>query len=105
MFFERLQIVCPAGSPPGEADFSLPVTYQLNIMHGEVLAKTRLNFWLYDCRYHFAAKILESGTDFLTFASMPRRSNPNRAMGYARPFKTEKSEAVRQIQKKKAKVV
>lgn len=91
--------------PKGETDYSLPVTYQLNIMHRDVLSRTGLNFRLYDCRHTFATRVLDSGTDLLTLASMLGHSNLNQVMRYAHPSETRKSDAIRQMQKKEAKAV
>ena len=83
----------------------MPVTYQLNIMHRDVLERTGLKFRLYDCRHTFAAKVLDNGTDLLTLASMFGHSNLNQVMCYAHPSETRKRDAIQQMQKKEAKAV
>jgi integrase len=91
--------------PKGEKDYSLPVSYQMNIMHRAALERTNLKFRLYDCRHTFATRVLDSGTDLLTLASMLGHSNLNQVMRYAHPSETRKSDAIQQMQKSEAKAV
>ena len=91
--------------PKGDEDFALPVSYQLNIMHRATLERTGLMFRLYDCRHTFATRVLDSGTDLLTLASMLGHSNLNQVMRYAHPSETRKSDAIQLMQKSEAKAV
>jgi integrase len=90
--------------PKGEKDCELP-TYQLNEQHRETIGKTGLKFRLYDCRHTFATRVLHTGIDLLTLASMLGHSSLDEVMRYAHPSETRKNDAIRQMQKEKAKAV
>jgi integrase len=90
--------------PKGEKDFR-GATYQLNTQHRETLKRVGLKFRLYDCRHTFATRILESGVDLLTLASMLGHSSLDEVMRYAHPSETRKKDAANQMQKRIAKAV
>lgn len=87
------EFIFPKGEKDGE-----PATYQLNEQHRAVLAATGLKFRLYDCRHTFATRMLESGVDLLTLASMLGHSSLDQVTRYAHPSETRKSEAIKNKQ-------
>jgi integrase len=90
--------------PKGETDSAGP-TYELNDTHSETLKRNGLKFRIYDCRHTFATRVLESGIDLVTLASMLGHSNLNEVMRYAHPSETRKKEAADQMQKRITKAV
>lgn len=89
--------------PKGERDGET-ATYQLNNQHWTVLKRTGLKFRLYYYWHTFATRILESGVDLLTPASMLGHSSLDEVMRYAHPSEGRKSEAIQQRQNDKAKI-
>lgn len=80
-------------------------THQLYDQHKTTIDRIKLKFRLYDCRHTFATRILESGIDLLTLASMLGHSSLDEVMRYAHPSETRKSEAIQQLQNGKKKAV
>jgi integrase len=64
-----------------------------------------LKFRLYDYRYTFATRAVESEIDLLTLAHLLGHSRLNEVMRYAHVNETRKNEAIQQMQKKAAKAV
>ena len=90
--------------PRGEKDFA-PATNQLNAQHRTTLNRINLKFRIYDCRHTFATRMLETGTDLLTLASMLGHSSLDEVMRYAHPSESRKQDAAQQMQKRLAKAV
>ena len=90
--------------PKGEKD-GAGATYQLNEQHRETLNRIGLKFRLYDCRHTFATRVLDSGIDLLTLASMLGHSSLAEVIKYAHPSETRKNDVIKQMQKKVAKAV
>jgi len=64
-----------------------------------------LVFRLYDCRYTFATRAVESGIDLLVLSSILGHSNLKMVMRYAHPSEKLKADAIKQIGKREAKAV
>jgi integrase len=83
--------------------------YTINPIHLETVRKLQMKFRLYDCRYTFATRALESGIDLLTLASILGHNSLKMVSRYARPSENHKAEAIRRMEKvkleKKAKAV
>ncbi len=87
-----------------DKDSSEPL-FQINKIHVKTVNRIGLKFRLYDCRHTFATRVLDSGIDLLTLASMLGHSSLNHVMRYAHPSETRKNEAIQQMQRKVAKAV
>jgi integrase len=74
-------------------------------MHLEVITKLKMKFRLYDARHSFATRAVESGTDLLVLSSILGHSNLKMVTRYAHPSESSKAEAIRRIEKRKAKAV
>jgi integrase len=90
--------------PQGERD-GATATKHLNTLHTATLNRIGLQFRLYDCRHTFATRVLESGIDLLTLASMLGHSGLGEITRYAHPSETRKNDAIKQMQKNAAKAV
>ncbi len=90
--------------PKNNADIEAPLL-EINKLHRKTVDRTVLKFRLYDCRHTFATRVLESGIDLLTLASMLGHSSLNQVMRYAHPSENRKNEAIQEMQKRKAKAV
>jgi integrase len=90
--------------PKGEKDYNQPI-YALNDQHTTTVNRINLKFRLYDCRHTFATRVLESGVDLLTLASMLGHSSLDEVMRYAHPSETRKSDAIQMLQSGRAKAV
>jgi integrase len=90
---------------PKNANDSAAPLFQINKIHVKTVNRIGLKFRLYDCRHTFATRVLDSGIDLLTLASMLGHASLNQVMRYAHPSETRKNEAIQQMQKKAAKAV
>jgi integrase len=81
-------------------------TKTLGYFHLKTVRKLGFNFRLYDARHTFATRILETGSDLLTLASLLGHASLKMVMRYAHPPEERKAEAIRQMQiSQKAKAV
>lgn len=80
-------------------------TYTLYRSHLTTVRKLKMKFRLYDCRHTFATRAVESGTNLLVLASILGHSNLDMVSRYAHPSEALKAEAVKRIEKRKAKAV
>jgi len=80
-----------------------PATLTLNKSHLKTVRKLGLNFRLYDYRHTFATRAVESGTDLLVLSSILGHSNLKMVVRYAHPSETLKADAIKRIEKRKAK--
>ncbi len=90
--------------PQNDLDGGL-ATSALNKLHLRTVNKLNLKFRLYDCRHTFATRAVESGIDLLVLASILGHSNLKMIVRYAHPSETLKADAMRHIEKRKAKAV
>jgi integrase len=89
--------------PHNETDGAEPVKV-VNVFHRQAINKLGFKFRLYDCRYTFATRALESGIDLLTLAALLGHANLKMVSRYAHPSEERKAEAIRQMQKRKSKM-
>jgi integrase len=81
------------------------LTRQINDQHTNARTAIGLSFRLYDCRHTFATRALESGVDLLTLAHMLGHASLDQVMRYAHPSESRKSDAIREMEKKRQKAV
>lgn len=79
--------------------------YNWSWHHRQTIDLLKFNFRLYDLRHTFATRVLESGTDLLTLASMLGHSGLGEVTRYAHPSEQRKSDAIKSLAKKPAKAV
>jgi len=80
-------------------------TLTLNKLHLKTVRKLGLSFRLYDARHTFATRAVESGTDLLVLSSILGHSNLKMVVRYAHPPETLKADAMKRMEKGKAKAV
>jgi integrase len=87
--------------PHNDIDGKKPIE-SLNIMHRQVLKKLKLDCRLYDCRYTFATRAIESGVDLLVLASLLGHSSLQMVTRYAHQSENLKTEAIKKMSVAKA---
>lgn len=81
------------------------VTRNLIKEHLETVRALGFDFRLYDTRHTFASRAVESGVDLVVLAAILGHANLKMMMRYVHPSEKHKADAIRQMEKRKAKAV
>jgi integrase len=75
------------------------------VQHIRTVKRIGFKFRLYNCRYTFATRALESGVDLLTLASILGHANLKMVSRYAHPSEERKAEAIRLMKNQRGKSI
>lgn len=79
-------------------------TQPLTYLHLKTVRRLGFDFRLYDCRRTFATRALENGgIDLLTLASILGHANLKMVARYAHPSEERKADAIKKMEKVRAK--
>lgn len=93
-------VLFPANDVDGANQF-----YNWSWHHRQTIDRLKFKFRLYDLRHTFATRVLESGIDLLTLASMLGHAGLGEVTRYAHPSEQRKSDAIKSLAKRSTKAV